>query len=97
MFQKVWNKYKTKKALLEEIRNIFACFRLDSAQILYDALVYGTKFQRPVIEYDTSYPTDSRRALRQNAPPPYGPGPPSGLDQALVRLAPGDIDNSKIE
>jgi hypothetical protein len=54
MFQKAWNKHKTKKALWEEMRSIFKRFRLDSAQMLWEALCYGTKFERPIIQYDTS-------------------------------------------
>jgi len=54
MFQKAWNKHKTKKALWEEMRSIFKRFRLDSAQMLWEALYYGTKFERPIIQYDTS-------------------------------------------
>ena len=54
MFEAAWHKYGSKKALWEAMRQIFKCFRLSSANILYDALVHGVKFQAPDILYDTS-------------------------------------------
>jgi hypothetical protein len=54
MFKAAWNKYGSKKALWEAMRQIFKCFRLSSANTLYDALVHGVKFQAPDILYDTS-------------------------------------------
>jgi hypothetical protein len=54
MFKAAWDKYGSKKALWEAMRQIFKCFRLDSANTLYDALVHGVKFQAPDILYDTS-------------------------------------------
>ena len=54
MFTAAWKKYKSKKALWEAMRQIFQCFRLSSANMLYDALVHGVKFREPDILYDTS-------------------------------------------
>ena len=54
MFRAAWKKYGTKKALWEAMREVFKCFRVHSATMLYEALVYGFKFQEPDILYDTS-------------------------------------------
>jgi hypothetical protein len=45
LFQCVWKKLKSKKALWESIRSYFKCFLVKSMQELYTALLYGIKHQ----------------------------------------------------
>ena len=54
MFDEARAKYRTNKALREDIRRIFKSFHVDSARIIYEAIVYGIRVQKPEILYDTS-------------------------------------------
>jgi len=48
LFQSVWRKFGTKRALWEEMRNLFHSFELDSMEMLYTALLNG--YRRPKLE-----------------------------------------------
>jgi hypothetical protein len=54
LFQSVWKKLGTKRALWEAMRALFSNFLLDSMEMLYLALLYGHKRERPIILYDSS-------------------------------------------
>jgi hypothetical protein len=54
LFQSVWKKLGSKKSLWESIRSLFKCFQFESMAMLYKALLYGFKFEPPVILFDTS-------------------------------------------
>lgn len=54
LFQSVWKKLGSKKALWESIRSYFKCFLFESMEMLYKAMLYGIKVQSPIILYDTS-------------------------------------------
>ena len=54
LFQAVWRKLKNKRALWERMRSLFKEFAFESMQMLYQAILYGVKFQPPIILYDTS-------------------------------------------
>jgi len=54
LFQSVWKKLGSKKALWESIRSYFKSFLFESMAMLYKALLYGIKLQAPIILYDTS-------------------------------------------
>ena len=54
LFQCVWGKVRSKKALWENIRHLFKCFKIESMEILYRAILYGYKKEHPVIVFDTS-------------------------------------------
>ena len=45
LFQSVWKKLGSKKALWESIRSYFKCFLVKSMEALYSALLYGIKVQ----------------------------------------------------
>jgi hypothetical protein len=45
LFQSVWKKLKSKKALWESIRSYVKCFLVKSMEELYTALLYGIKIQ----------------------------------------------------
>lgn len=45
LFQSVWKKLKSKKALWESVRSYFKCFLVKSMEELYRALLYGIKIQ----------------------------------------------------
>ncbi len=57
LFQSVWKKLKSKKALWESIRSYFKCFLVKSMQELYTALLYGIKAQHleKVIDISSSF------------------------------------------
>ena len=54
LFQSVWKKLGSKRALWESIRSVFQCFEFKSMEMLYHALLYGFNFEAPVILYDNS-------------------------------------------
>jgi len=54
LFQSVWKKLGSKKALWESIRSLFKCFRFESMEMLYNALLYGFEVEPPIILFDTS-------------------------------------------
>jgi hypothetical protein len=54
LFRAAWTKLKSKRALWERMRSLFKEFAFESMQMLYQAIVYGVKFQPPIILYDSS-------------------------------------------
>jgi hypothetical protein len=54
LFGAVWTKLRSKRALWERMRSLFKNFEFESMQMLYQAILYGIKFQPPIILYDTS-------------------------------------------
>ncbi len=54
LFRAVWTKLKSKSALWERMRSLFKEFAFESMQMLYHAILYGVKFQPPIILYDSS-------------------------------------------
>ena len=54
LFQVVKAKQKSKRALWERMRSLFKEFAFESMQMLYHAILYGVKFQPPIILFDTS-------------------------------------------
>ena len=54
LFQSVWKKLGSKRALWEKIRALFNCFLFDSMEMLYLAILHGFKKNRPVIQWDDS-------------------------------------------
>jgi len=52
LFRAVWTKLKSKRALWERMRSLFKEFAFASMQMLYHAILYGVKFQPPIILYD---------------------------------------------
>ena len=54
LFQAVLKKVGSKKALWEQMRSLFHCFKLTSMEMLYRAILHGFVLQEPVITQDTS-------------------------------------------
>jgi len=54
LFQSVWKKVGSKKALWEKIRALFSCFLFDSMEMLYLAILHGFQKDRPLILWDDS-------------------------------------------
>jgi hypothetical protein len=54
LFQAVLKKLGSKKTLWEDMRSLFRCFKLESMEMLYRALLYGFAKLEPVIGPDTS-------------------------------------------
>jgi hypothetical protein len=54
LFQSVWKKVGSKKALWEKIRSLFSCFLFDSMEMLYLAILHGFQKDRPLILWDDS-------------------------------------------
>ena len=54
LFQSVWKKLGSKKALWERIRALFNCFLFDSMEMLYLAILHGYQKDRPRILWDDS-------------------------------------------
>ena len=48
LFQGVWKKFRTKRSLWENMRNLFYIFELDSMEMLYTALLNG--YRQPKLE-----------------------------------------------
>ena len=54
LFQNVWKKSGSKRALWEKIRSLFTSYKFDSMTHLYRALLYGFEFRAPKILDNTS-------------------------------------------
>ena len=54
LFQSVWKKAGSKKALREAVRALFYCFLFDSMEMLYLTILHGFRKARPTIAWDTS-------------------------------------------
>ena len=54
LFRSVWTKQRSKRSLWERMRSLFKEFAFESMEMLYNAILYGVKFQSPIILYDTS-------------------------------------------
>jgi DDE family transposase len=54
LFQGAWRKLESKRALWEQQRALFRNFQLLSLRELYEALSYGCRKPRPVINYNSS-------------------------------------------
>ena len=54
LFRSVWEKLGSKRALWEDMRSLFHCFKLESMEMLYLALLHGFVKNEPIIDYDTS-------------------------------------------
>lgn len=54
LFRAVWKKEGSKRALWERTRSLFREFSFPSMQMLYEAILYGTKKQPPIILYNSA-------------------------------------------
>ncbi|MCU0594229.1 MAG: transposase, partial [Desulfobacterota bacterium] len=54
LFQAVLKKTGSKKALWEQMRALFHCFKLESMEMLYRAILHGFELQEPIIRLDSS-------------------------------------------
>ncbi len=54
LFRAVWKKEGSKRALWERTRSLFREFSFPSMQMLYEAILYGTKKHPPIILYNSS-------------------------------------------
>ncbi|MHC1725848.1 MAG: transposase [Syntrophobacteraceae bacterium] len=54
LFQSVWKKLGSKRALWEKVRALFDSYLFDSMKMLYLAILHGIKKDRPVILFDDS-------------------------------------------
>ena len=54
LFQAVVKKTGSKKALWEQMRSLFHCFKLESMEMLYRAILYGFDLQEPLTRLDSS-------------------------------------------
>jgi hypothetical protein len=54
LFQAVWKKVGSKRALRERMRSLFFAFEFESMAMIYRALLYGFKRQPPIILYNSS-------------------------------------------
>jgi len=54
LFQSVWKKLGSKRALWEQMRGMFQNFKLESMEMLYRALLHGYEKQLPVICLNSS-------------------------------------------
>jgi len=54
LFRSVWKKLGSKRALWEKMRALFHCFRLESMEMLYLALLHGFVLPELIIAPDTS-------------------------------------------
>lgn len=54
LFQSVLKKLGSKKNLWDRMRSLFCCFKLESMEMLYRALLYGFAKSEPVINPDSS-------------------------------------------
>ena len=54
LFRAVWKKLGSKKELWERMRSLFRCFKLDSMEMLYLALLHGFARNEPIICFDSS-------------------------------------------
>ncbi len=51
LFQSAWQKFRTKRSLWENMRNLFHVFELESMEMLYTALLNGYRQPKPEILY----------------------------------------------
>ena len=54
LFQSVWKKLGSKRSLWEQMRGMFQNFKLESMEMLFQALLYGYEKQVPVINFNSS-------------------------------------------
>jgi hypothetical protein len=54
LFQSVLKKAGSKKDLWEEMRSLFRCFKLESMEMLYRAILHGFELREPVFKLDSS-------------------------------------------
>jgi hypothetical protein len=54
LFQAVLKKAGSKKALWEQMRSLFRCFKLESMEMLYRAILHGFELREPVVKLDSS-------------------------------------------
>jgi hypothetical protein len=54
LFQAVWAKLRSKRALWDAMRSLFCCFLFDSMTDLYRALLHGVQKKPPDLQPDTS-------------------------------------------
>ena len=54
LFRGAWDKLGSKRELWESMRSLFRNFSFKSMKLLYKALIYGIKFQPPIVLDDTS-------------------------------------------
>jgi hypothetical protein len=54
LFQAVLKKVGSKKRLWEEMRSLFHCFKLESMEVLYRAILHGFELREPLIKLDSS-------------------------------------------
>jgi len=54
LFRSVWKKLGSKRALWEKMRALFHCFRMESMEMLYLALLHGFVLPELIIAPDTS-------------------------------------------
>jgi len=52
LFRATWHKLGSKRELWDQMRSFFRAFAFRSMRMLYEALLYGIKFQAPIILYD---------------------------------------------
>jgi hypothetical protein len=54
LFQSVWKRLGSKRALWERMRALFCCFKLQSMEMLYLAILHGFARNEPIIGPHTS-------------------------------------------
>jgi len=54
LFQAVLKKTGSQKSLWEQMRSLFHCFKLESMEMLYRAILHGFELHEPVIRLDSS-------------------------------------------
>jgi hypothetical protein len=54
LFRAVWKKLGSKKELWERMRSLFRCFKLDSMEMLYLAILHGFARNEPIICFNSS-------------------------------------------
>jgi len=54
LFQPVLKKAESKKSLWQQMRSLFHCFKLESMEMLYRAILYGFELREPAIKLDSS-------------------------------------------
>jgi len=52
LFRRAWQKMGSKRELWDRMRSLFRDFAFKSMGMLYEALIFGIKFQPPIILYD---------------------------------------------
>ena len=54
LFRRAWQKMGSKRELWDRMRSLFRDFAFKSMRMLYEALIFGIKFQPPIILYDSA-------------------------------------------